>query len=113
MINVPLNNIANQAFIIVLDNNNYNITIKSCRNSGVFGVGIMAVDIIRNDEVIVTGMRAVPGYPLIPYKYLQNGNLTFVTQNDMYPDWRLFGINQYLIYASKTELESILNGVSV
>lgn len=113
MINIPLNNIANQSFNIVLDNNNYFFNIRFCRNSGALGVGIMAVDITRNDSIIETGFRAVPGYPLIPYKYLQNGNFTFVTQNDMYPDWRLFGINQFLIYASKEELENIKNDISI
>jgi len=55
-------------------------------------------------------MRAVSGFPLIPYSYLQNGNFTFITSNNEYPDWRQFGITQYLIYASKSELEEILNG---
>lgn len=113
MLNIPLNNIANQNFQIVLDNNQYDITLKSCRNSGAIGVEVMAITIIRNNEIIVSGFRCVPSYPLIPYKYLQEGNFVFLTQNDMYPDWRLFGVNQYLIYISPTELENIRNGISI
>lgn len=113
MIRIPITNIANQSFTIVLDGNNYNISINSCANNGTLGTDIMAVDIIRNNTAIVLGQRAVPGYPLIPYQYLQNGNLTFITRNDNYPNWRLFGVNQFLIYASITELEAIANGQSV
>lgn len=98
MINISLQTIANQSLNIVLDGNNYTIRLHACRE-------IMAVDIIRNNIVIVSGMRAVAGTPLLPYSYLEDGNFIFVTQNDEYPNWPYFGINQFLIYASQAELD--------
>lgn len=104
MINIPLQTIANQSLNIVLDQNNYNIRLHACEDTNSLVYGITAVDIIRNNIVIVSGMRAVAGTPLIPYSYLESGNFIFVTQNDEYPNWNYFGINQYLIYASQAEL---------
>lgn len=119
MIQIPVTNIPNQSLNIVLDNNNYLIRIHACQDVStkgtsirILGQGILAVDIIRNDEVIVSGSRAVCGYPLIPYKYLEDGNFIFTTENDQYPNWRLLGINQFLIYASQAELEAIRNGTA-
>lgn len=123
MINIPLQNIANQTLNIVLNNNNYVIRLHACEDSITtgsivdrtalesLGTSIVAVDITENNEVIVTGMRAVCGTPLLPYPYLQgDGNFIFVTNNDEYPNWRLFGVNQYLIYASPSEIEELQNG---
>lgn len=119
MIKIPLTNIPNQSLNIVLDGNNYVIRIHACGDSTIsasvaslrtLGNGILAVDIIRNDVVIVTGMRAVSGTPLIPYTYLEDGNFIFITQNDQYPNWRLLGINQFLLFASQAELDALRNG---
>ena len=104
MINIPLQTIANQSLNIVLDGNNYTIRLHACEDKNSLVYGVTAVDIVRNNIVIVSGMRAVCGTPLIPYAYLENGNFIFVTQNDEYPNWNYFGINQFLIYASQAEL---------
>ncbi len=122
MINIPLQNIANQTLNIVLNDNNYIIRLHACEDFvttgsiidrtdlDFLGTAITSVDIIENNTVIITGMRAVCGTPLLPYSYLQgDGNFIFVTNNDEYPNWRLFGINQYLIYASPSEIEVIRN----
>lgn len=116
MIKVPVTNIPNQSLNIILDGDNYVIRIHACSDTSinttsirVLGTGILAVDITRNDQVIVTGMRAVCGTPLIPYKYLEDGNLIFTTQNDQYPNWRLLGVNQFLIFASQAEIDEIRN----
>ena len=103
MIQIPITNIVNQSLTILLDENNYNIRLHTSQN-------ITSVDITRNNIVIVEGMRAVCGTPLIPYTYLEDGNFIFVTQNDQYPIYELFGITQFLIYASQTEIEAINNG---
>jgi|SRR5690606_26422735 len=109
MIQVPITNIANQSLSINLDNNQYNLTIKATNDNIDGTTNVMSVDITINNEIILTGLRAVPGFPLIPYKYLVNGNFTFITDDDSYPDWRQFGITQYLIFASNDELEAIAN----
>jgi len=107
MIQIPITNIPNQSFSINLDGNQYDIRIHACGDNIVPGSMVMAVDIVRNNVAIVTGMRAVPGFPLIPAKYLENGNFIFSTQNDDYPDWNQFGITQYLIFASESELQTL------
>lgn len=112
MINVPIINIPNQSLSINLDNNQYDITIHATQDNPDGSTGIMAIDLTINNSIILSGIRAVSGFPLIPYQYLvdDNGNFTFITVNDDYPDWRQFGITQYLIYASNSELKAIGNG---
>jgi len=112
MIQVPLTNIANQSLSIQLDSNQYDINLYAGEDNLDGSSGITAVDIIRNNTAIIIGVRAVTGTPLIPYIYLENGNFAFVTMNDEYPDWRQFGITQYLVFASESELEAIRGNVS-
>lgn len=94
---ITLQAIPNQSFNIQLDNALYKIAVKC-------GGAFMFVDIIRNGEPIVLGMRAVTGAFLIPYKYLEIGNFIFTTRNEEYPTYVQFGVNQYLFYFSQTEL---------
>jgi len=110
MILIPIINIPNQSLTLQLDNNQYDLTIHATQDNPDGTTGIMAVDISINNEIIISGVRAVDLYPLIPYKYLVNGNFIFITQNFQYPDWRQFGVTQSLIYASNEELESIEDG---
>lgn len=111
MIQIPIVNVPNQSLTIQLDGNLYDIAIHATQDNLDLTTGIMAVDITINNNLIINGVRAVSGFPLIPYEYLiVDGNITFVTQDDEYPDWRQFGITQYLIYASNDELEQIANG---
>lgn len=107
MIQIPITNIPNQSLSLRLSNSQYDIRIHSCKDNPELGTGIMAFDIVRNNIPIVTGMRAVPGFPLIPAQYLEDGNFIVLTMNDEYPAWRQFGITQQLVYASETELETI------
>jgi len=97
---IQLQAIPNQSFTIQLDNSLYQFTIKAAPQ------GFMYVNIIRNNVSIVLGMRAVAGTYLIPYKYLESGNFLIVTQNQEYPYYTEFGVSQYLIYLSPSDLES-------
>jgi|GEM_PF-518311 len=110
MINIPLQAIPNQSLTIQLSNNNYDINISDCGN-------IMAVTLSINNALVVSGIRAVPGFPIIPAAYLENGNFIFVTgspdpiyPNSDYPFWERFNIDQFLIYASPEELQAITAG---
>jgi hypothetical protein len=112
MINTPLQTIANQSFTIQLFGINYDINIHDCHP-------IMAVTLFINNTLILSGMRAVPNFPLIPYAYLEKGNFIFTTGtgndgqyilNAEYPYWRRFNIDQFLIYASPEELQIIAEG---
>lgn len=107
MIQVPIVNIPNQSFSITYAKNEYDVAINACRDNGQPGTGIVAVTLHINDVLVVSGVRSVAGFPILPSKYLENGNFIFVTNNDEYPDWRQFGITQYLVLASQVELEAL------
>ncbi len=97
---IPLSAIPNQSFNIQLDNINYDFTVR-------FTVNFMSVDVVRDSIPIISGMRSVPGTPLIPYRYLESGNFVFVTANDEYPIYTQFGVTQFLLYASMAEIEAL------
>lgn len=97
---IPLQAIPNQSLTVQIDNISYVIRVHLCSN-------VMAFDITINGVLIIEGMRAVAGFPLIPSKYLENGNFIFLTQNDEYPYYDQFGTTQFLYFASQKELEAI------
>jgi hypothetical protein len=103
MLSIPIATIPNQIFNVLLDQNEWEISIYLANN-------IMAVDLNLNGVDIIIGQRAVPATPLIPYEYLENGNFIFVTDDYDYPIYTEFGISQLLVYASPTELLEIRNG---
>lgn len=102
MLIVPLQAIPSQSFSIQLDNSIYNITLR-------FVVNFMAIDLMRDNVQILSGIRVVPGYPIIPFQYIENGNGNFalITFNNDYPIYTAFNITQFLIYANPQELEVI------
>jgi hypothetical protein len=67
----------------------------------------MTVTIIRDNILIISNVRAVPQSPLIPYQYLEAGNFIVTTDNDEYPIYTQFGITQYLVYLTQSELEEL------
>lgn len=97
MLNIPLQAIPNQSLSVQIDQKTYDIRLRDCGN-------IMAVDIAIDNVDIVLGVRAVPQNFIIPYRYLENGNFFITSLEDEYPDWRRFGLDQFLIYASQAEL---------
>lgn len=102
MINVPVTNIPNQSLSINLDNIQFDIRIHASQDGQ-----LLFFDISANNEIIVNGQRALPDYPLIPYRYLEQGNFVMITDNDEYPRYDQLGMTQYLIYASASELATI------
>lgn len=94
---IPLQQIPNQAFSIVLDNNEWHFIIKAAN-------GIMAMSLALNNVDIVDGIRAVANTLIIPSKYQESGNFLFLTQNFELPDYNQFGITQSLIYINAAEL---------
>lgn len=100
MMIVPLAPIPNQSFNIFLDNNEWDFTIYTVGN-------VMAADVVLNGTLILSGQRLTPVTPVIPYRYLENGNFAFVTANFDYPDYTMFGASQSLVYVSPDELEAI------
>jgi hypothetical protein len=101
MQNIPLAAIPNQSLSVRLDGLQYDLRLHDCGN------GVTTLDITINDVPLITGTRIMPNYPIIPSKYLEQGNFVLETQNDEYPDYTRFGVTQYLIYASQAEIEAI------
>lgn len=102
MIEIPLSNDPSQSFSIQINDNFYNFRIKNT-------LSFMVVSIARNDTQLISNSRAMAGFQLIPYRYLENGegNFAFITENNEYPFYTQFEKNQYLFYLSNDELELI------
>ena len=92
--------VPNQSLSIPLDDRQYNIAIKEINGS-------MAVDIERDNQIVIQGHRVAAGTPLIPYRYLESGNFIFTTRNGEQPYYTKFAESQALIYASPDELEAL------
>jgi hypothetical protein len=97
---IPIQPIPNQAFSIVLNNNQWDFIIKACN-------GIMAVSLTLNNVIIIENIRVVANQIIIPYQYLESGNFLFLTQNSELPNYTQFGITQTLIYLTAEELANL------
>lgn len=98
---IDIDPVPNQSFSVTVDGNRWDFVIKQAVSS-------MICDLSLNDTAILSGIRIVAGTPIIPYAYLRDqGNFLILTDNDEIPYWSQFGVNQQLIYASATELDSL------
>jgi len=97
MLLIPLEQLPNQLLTLTLDNNFYDVTLNACND-------IMSCSITRNNVVLQKGIRVVSGYPLLPYRYQEDGNFIFLTRDGDYPDYLQFGVTQYLVYYSQAEI---------
>jgi hypothetical protein len=102
MINIELKQLPNQSTSITLNGNIYDITIRSTTNS-------TTATIARNGSVLVSNIRILPLYPILPYRYLENGNFCLITDADDLPDYTLFGVSQSLVYLTPDELTELRN----
>lgn len=100
MIDIPLLAVPNQSLSIRLDNQFYTIRI-------VYTEGVMSVSIKRGNINVISNQRAVAGFPIIPYTYLENGNFAILTKNGDYPNYNQFGTTQTFVFATQAELEAI------
>lgn len=98
---VPLDALPNQELSILLDNDRYDISLRSSKTSSF-------VTITKNEVLIVENLRAVGGSPLVPYNYLfvNSGNFMFSTPNQEIPYYDKFGVSQFLVYLTAAEIEA-------
>lgn len=94
---IPLQPIPNQRLRIPLSGRRFELVIKGIEE-------YITVDVLIDGEVVLEGIRAVAGTPIIPYRYLEYGNILFITENDEYPNWRLFNSSQRLVYLTPDEI---------
>lgn len=94
---LPLLAVPNQSFDVDLEGRQWSVTIREAN-------GVMVADVVRDAATIIQGTRLLPGEPVIPYAYLQAGNLVFQTQDDALPYWDQFGVTQALFYLTDAEM---------
>lgn len=98
---ISIDAVPNQSFSVTVDGNRWDFIFKQAVTS-------MVADISLNDELILSGQILVAGTPLIPYRFLQgSGNFLILTENDLLPDWRRFGVDQIMTYASAQEISEL------
>lgn len=96
---IDLQQIPNQSLSIILEQRRYDIRLVQCAE-------VMAIDIQRDGNYVVQGMRCFPGTLLFPYEYLEDysGNFMFTTIDDAFPNYQQIGISQNLWYFTNDEL---------
>lgn len=99
---IQLRQIPNQSLSITLNNNLYDLTIRTVKTGN---AQITAVDVQINGAYVVRGFRAVAGFPIIPSIYLENGNFMIVTSNGDLPNYTQFQTTQFLVYVSQSEID--------
>jgi hypothetical protein len=97
---IPLQQLPNQSFSIVLDGNQWDFTIKTVEDITIVSLKLNGVDVIDS-------ARAAAGAFIIPYIYLENGNFFFVTQDFELPYYPQFNVSQSLLYISAAELAEL------
>ncbi len=103
MYQIDLQAIPNQELSVTIDTVPYTLHIFD------YGGG-MAVDVYRSSTTaLIQGARIVAGWPLIPFTYLEDasGNFIITTQDNELPYYDEFGVSQFLIFATNSELEAI------
>jgi hypothetical protein len=99
---IQLAAVPNQSLSFTVDGNLWQITIKQAVTS-------MIMDVVVNDQVLISGTR-IPGDDFIlPYPYIgvQFGNLMLTTERNMLPDYTQFGATQQLFYWTPEEMEAL------
>jgi hypothetical protein len=97
---IPLDPIPNQSISIRLDGHRYVLTVKEI-------AGMMGVTITRDNVTLVDMVRAVAGFPLLPYGYIARdmGNFIFThTDPGAFPYYEDFGTKSQLVYSTAAEI---------
>lgn len=97
---IPIAAVPSQSLSIRVDNVRIVLRIKEAN-------GVMIADVERDNTAVISGTRVLAGEPIIPYRYLEEGNFLVLTIDDELPDWREFGISQSLIYITADEVAAL------
>ena len=95
---IALQAVPRQKFSVTLDGIQYAITLVAVGNA-------MVATIAVGGENVVSGVRCMPGQPVIPYGYLEGdgGNFIFLTTEGDLPWYERFGVDQSLVYITTAE----------
>lgn len=102
MIQIPIEAVPNQSFSAQLDGRRFALRLKECN-------GGMVADVAIDGLQVLLASRLVAGTPVIPYGYLETGNLVLITDGEALPDYEQFGITQLLVYLTAAEI-AVLRG---
>lgn len=69
---LPLSPTPNQAFTFTVNSERWGVRLFSAK-------GVLCADVDVGGVRILSGVRVVAGEPIIPYKYLETGNLLIIT----------------------------------
>lgn len=74
---------------------------------------LLTATITRNNEIIIQGINVVPFMPIIPYKYLENGNgnFLFTTKNNDEVHFSQFNLTQSLYYLDDAEMTKLKRNI--
>lgn len=101
---LTLNNEPNQQFAVVLEEVNYQITLRALD-------GAMLLTLTADDEEILTDALCFAGQPLLIYPYqVKKGNFIFQTENYQYPFYTDFEKTCFLYYLTEQEWQEVQNG---
>ena len=103
MMQIPLQQIPNQSFSILLDGNQWNMILKTVQDTTVVSMTLNGTDILDS-------ARAAAGGFIIPSLYQESGNFFFVTQNFELPYYTQFTVTQAFVYISAVELAALRVG---
>lgn len=94
---LSLQALPNQSFSVILDGNQWNISVRDTN-------GTISFTLVKNGVIVVENARAVAGMRIIPSIYQEDGNFALICLNQAIPDYAQFGVTQSLVYISPTEL---------
>lgn len=97
---VPLQAVPNQEMSVRLADRRFVLRIKEA-------AGVMVCDVAVDGVTILLATRIVAGTPIIPYAYLEAGNLLLLTDAGDLPDYAKFGVTQSLVYLSAAEIAAL------
>lgn len=102
MIDVNLQQLANQELTITLENARYVLRVVETNSS-------MALTIIKDDVTFIQNALLMANDFQLRTNLVDpdSGNFFFDVQNESLPDWRQFGVTQFLRYLTSDELEAL------
>ena len=100
MLEIPIVAQPNQEFSIEIGSNLYDFSIKLI-------VQCLAISISRNNISLISNFRILGNQPILPYRFLYDGNFFLNTENNEIAIWSELGISQKLYYLSNNEISSI------
>jgi len=99
---IALTNDPNQEFSRELDGVVYRITLISDEN-------FCFAEVYVNDVLVTPSLLVPANQALIPYEYINKGNLLFINTDDSddYPNYTRFNKTQFLYVMSQKEIDAL------